>query len=548
MTTLSLLTLRGGAPPGFELVDRGDVLAGGEPRALYVGALQEGQALVEGDALEVLEAELPGFAQAFSGIVVTPGRGGVERLGPRLWVYRAPPEDLDRLAQTLPPLLQVIDSLGQDSDRFAGGDAPEASQGHQSSDPFPRRPGSTGADVKSAANAAQLEFFWTLIDHMPNQIFWKDTELRYRGCNREFARVVGLADPRDVEGLNDYDFARSAEHAERYRRDDRDVICSRRAVLFQEEKYHDCRGLEGDILTCKIPIVAASGQVAGVLGFCVDVTERNRMLGERQLAHAQLAEAQKMESLALLSRGVAHDFNNITSAIVALAEDALRESGSSERVRANVEQIVSVAFHSAELSRHLLRFALQQESDACTLNTSEYVAELMATLKHLVGRAIGLRWSPAGELWPIRIAPCQLDQVLVNLVVNSRDAVQGIGDIVIAAENVALTETSPLWREGLVPSDLPFGDYVALSVTDSGQGMPLEVLDRIFEPLFTTKSRGKGTGVGLATVYEVVEQNRGGITVITAVGVGSKFVLYLPRARNQTSWRPSETSRYYCAV
>jgi signal transduction histidine kinase len=231
-----------------------------------------------------------------------------------------------------------------------------------------------------------------------------------------------------------------------------------------------------------------------------------------------------MELVGRFAGGVAHDYNNMLSVILANAELALFQLPPGAPERRHLEEIVRAARHSAELTRQILTFARQQPSEPCLLDLNEAVTAMLGVLERLVRPEIELRWAPGPEPWPVRVDPTQLDQILTNLVVNARDAIDGSGRIQLAMANLVLTP-----GDCAVLVDTRPGDHVCLSVTDTGCGMGPELVARIFDPFFTTKAPGRGTGLGLAVVHSAVKQNQGAIQVESEPGLGTCFRIYFPR-------------------
>ncbi|WP_020677167.1 PocR ligand-binding domain-containing protein [Geopsychrobacter electrodiphilus] len=252
----------------------------------------------------------------------------------------------------------------------------------------------------------------------------------------------------------------------------------------------------------------------------------SRMLSEQIHLEGQLHQVQKMESIGQLAGGVAHDFNNMLGVILGHAEMALMKAGPSSPFSHDLQQISKAAQSSADLTRQLLTFARKQVIDPKILDLNEAVAGTLKMLRRLIGENIRLSWNPEANLWPVRVDPAQLDQILANLCVNARDAIAGIGKISIKMENRTMDENAA----NALPYDVVPGDYVLLSVSDDGCGMDKKVQAHIFEPFFTTKEVGGGTGLGLATVYGAVKQNHGFITFYSEAELGTVFNIYLPRA------------------
>lgn len=256
----------------------------------------------------------------------------------------------------------------------------------------------------------------------------------------------------------------------------------------------------------------------------IDITERKRTEEEKAKFGAQLQQAQKMESVGRLAGGVAHDFNNMLGVILGHAELAMLRADLSPSLRDDLTEIRKAAERSSELTRQLLAFARKQTVAPKVLDMNETVSSMLKMLKRLIGEDIDLRWQPAADLWQVKMDPSQVDQILVNLCVNARDAIRGVGKITIETANVDLDEEYCAVHAGFVP-----GEYVCIVVSDNGCGMSKETLSHLFEPFFTTKAVGKGTGLGLATVYGVIKQNNGFINTYSEPGQGTTFTIYLPR-------------------
>jgi two-component system sensor histidine kinase EvgS len=255
-----------------------------------------------------------------------------------------------------------------------------------------------------------------------------------------------------------------------------------------------------------------------------DFTGRKQAEDQRAALVAQLQQAQKMESIGRLAGGVAHDFNNMLGVILGHAELGLTRVEPSDPVCADLNDIRKAAERSADLTRQLLAFARRQVVAPRVLAVNEAVAGLLKMLQRLIGEDIELCWLPATGIWPVRMDPSQLDQVLANLCVNARDAIAGMGRVTITTANVTVDEA-----DGVARVDASPGDYVRIAVSDDGQGIDADVAAHIFEPFYTTKEHGKGTGLGLATVYGAVRQNNGFITVASEPGHGATFSIHLPR-------------------
>lgn len=267
-----------------------------------------------------------------------------------------------------------------------------------------------------------------------------------------------------------------------------------------------------------------AGELTGFIGLIRDVTERMRAEEVRKDLEAQLYQAQKMESVGRLAGGVAHDYNNMLSVILGYAQIAFNKTEPGTSLRDNLSQIIDAAQRSAKISRQLLGFARKQAIVPKVLDLNDTITHALKLMRRLIGENIELIWRPDPDLWPVHIDPSQIDQILANFCVNARDAIAGVGTLTVQTANTVLDAAYCARHAGAVP-----GDYALLSVSDSGSGIDKAILEKIFEPLFTTKEPGQGTGLGLATVYGIVKQNNGFIDVRSELGEGAVFDVYLPR-------------------
>ena len=269
------------------------------------------------------------------------------------------------------------------------------------------------------------------------------------------------------------------------------------------------------------------GQPIFFVGTLMDFTERKQAEEEKSKLETQLLQAQKMESVGRLAGGVAHDFNNMLSVILGHAEIALEQVAPTQPLHADLTEIQKAAERSADLTRQLLAFARKQTVAPKVLNLNETVGGMLKMLQRLIGEDIAIHWQPEADLWHVRMDPTQIDQVLANLCVNARDAITDVGKITIETSNTVVEDISST-QVVFVP-----GEYVRLTVSDNGSGMDKETQLHLFEPFFTTKELGKGTGLGLATVYGIIKQNNGYINVYSEPGLGTRFNIYLPRYKGK---------------
>ena len=276
--------------------------------------------------------------------------------------------------------------------------------------------------------------------------------------------------------------------------------------------------------------VIRMGDACRALTVVRDISERKKAEQERHKLEEQLVQAQKMESVGRLAGGIAHDFNNMLSVILGNTELMLADAPLPAEGRATLTEIQDAARRSAELTRQLLAFARRQTIEPVSLDLNDAMTGMLKMLRRIIGEQIDLVFRPGAGLWTVRMDPAQLDQVLANLCVNARDAITGVGRVTIETQNVTLDEAYCAQHAGLSP-----GQHVMLAVSDDGAGISREVMDHLFEPFFTTKDVGRGTGLGLATVYGVVRQNGGSINVYSEPGHGTIFKIYLPRCGDQAA-------------
>jgi len=279
---------------------------------------------------------------------------------------------------------------------------------------------------------------------------------------------------------------------------------------------------EGKDLLCEVRLARLPFTDRTLIhGSYIDITERKKL-------EEQLRQSQRMESVGRLAGGIAHDFNNLLTVVTGYSELMLGQLAEDSSLRNDAEEIKRAGERAASLTQQLLAFSRRQVLQPKVLDLNEVVSRMEKMLRRLIGENVELRTNPGAELWSVKADPGQVEQVLVNLVVNARDAMPGGGKLVIETGNVFLDEKYS--REHLPAQP---GPYVMFAISDTGVGMDKVTMSRVFEPFFTTKESGKGTGLGLSTVYGIVKQSGGYIWVYSEPGKGSTFKVYFPRTEDR---------------
>jgi two-component system cell cycle sensor histidine kinase/response regulator CckA len=360
----------------------------------------------------------------------------------------------------------------------------------------------------------------SILDNMPDAYLRSDADGRLSMANSAAVSLFGYGSPQDLIG-------QTAESLYLFGADRQTMYAQLQETGHVADYVLQGRKKDGSTFWVSLSARLSrdeQGNVAGTEAFLRDITERKRVEAERAQIEAQLQQAQKMESVGRLAGGVAHDFNNMLGVILGHAELALNDLDPAQALYDDLMEIRTAAGRSADLTRQLLAFARKQTVAPRVLDLNETVGAMLAMLRRLIGEDIDVVWRPDKNPWSIRMDPSQVDQILANLCVNARDAIAGVGKVTIETENTTCDEARCANHPGSIP-----GEYVRLTVSDDGCGMNEETLSHLFEPFFTTKVVGKGTGLGLATVYGIVKQNHGFADVDSGPGRGTRFMIYLPR-------------------
>ena len=363
--------------------------------------------------------------------------------------------------------------------------------------------------------------FRELAEQLPEVVFELDANHRLTFANRRAFELFGYSPEDLADGLDPLNMVVPEDRPRA-----REMLA--RHVREEALGAQEYTGLRKDGSTFPLLLhnrgIFREGVHVGSRGVIIDITEGKAAEAERERLQAQLTQAQKMESVGRLAGGVAHDFNNMLQAILGNAMLALQDLPPDSPWHENLSEIRSCAQRSADLTRQLLAFARKQTIAPKVLDLNATVEGMLKMLRRLIGEEIELAWKPGRALWPVRVDPSQVDQILANLCVNARDAIAGVGTVTIETDNVVFAEEYCALHAGFVP-----GEYVLLAASDNGCGMDAETLSHLFEPFYTTKETGKGTGLGLASVYGAVKQKSGFVHVCSEPGRGTTFKIYLPR-------------------
>jgi PAS domain S-box-containing protein len=416
----------------------------------------------------------------------------------------------------------------------------------------------------SIGSVQAARFLDSIIEHLPAMIFVKDADdLRFARFNRAGELLLGLSRDQLI-GKNDYDFFPS-DQADAFTHKDREVLASRALHDIPQEPINTPHGTRW-LHTLKIPILDDAGEPRFLLGVSMDISEQKRAeellrstneelelrVRERTAAlneqleelrrtedalartEEQLRQSQKMEAIGRLAGGIAHDFNNLLSVVLGYADMLLQQMPGEDKGRAYVEEIERAGSRASELTHQLLAFGRRQVLKPTNIDLNAVVFRIERMLSRLLGEDIELTLEPGLNLSTVKADPSQIEQVLMNLIVNARDAMPRGGVLTIKTCDCELDQAFASTHLGAEP-----GAFVRLTVQDTGVGMDKATQAQIFEPFFTTKEPGRGTGLGLSTVFGIVRQSGGFITVDSTPGAGATFQVYLPRVAGA----PTEVQR-----
>jgi PAS domain S-box-containing protein len=415
------------------------------------------------------------------------------------------------VTRPLAELVNAIEGLRKsdgDGERVAVGSDDEIGHLARAFNELMARVAERTADLRNAGRNLD-----EIIDSVADPIFVKDAQHRWVLVNKAFCEFVGR-EREELLGKSDHDVF-PKNQADVFRLKD-DQVFETGGENINEEEATDAAGLIHTILTKKVLYTTGTGEKR-IVGVISDITERRRL-------EQQLRQAQKMESVGLLAGGIAHDFNNLLTPIIGNAELLFLRNVLSMSDQRLVSEIQQAGERAGELTRQLLAFGRKQMLELKTTDLAEVIIKFEPMLRRTIREDVRIEVMLSPTLGVVRADVGQLEQVLLNLALNARDAMTGGGVLTIEARNVEL-DTGYV-REH---PEVKVGSYVLIAVSDTGAGMTNEIQQRLFEPFFTTKERGKGTGLGLSMVYGIVKQHGGSISVYSESGKGTTFKIYLPR-------------------
>jgi len=366
-----------------------------------------------------------------------------------------------------------------------------------------------------------------ILDNSPALIYIKDMDGRYTLVNRQFEKLLGLTKT-EIIGKTAYDLF-PKEIADAFRGDDQQVIES--SSPLETEKTAVLKDGTHHYVSTEFPLIDSTGRLHAICGMSTDVT------GYKSLVD-QLRHSQKMEAIGTLAAGVAHDFNNMLTAILGYSQLLLNGFDKNDLRRRQIEEIEKAGRRAAALTNQLLAFCRKQILQPRLLDLNRVVENLTGMLQRLIGEDVELVAVLDPQLAMVKADPNSIEQVIMNLAINARDAMPQGGKLTVETANIVLDSEYAGAHMGV-----SVGDYVMLAVSDTGFGMDKETQARIFDPFFTTKEQGKGTGLGLSTVYGIVKQSGGHIWVYSEHGHGSTFKIYVPRADDTTEIAEGEVVR-----
>ncbi|MCG8633637.1 MAG: response regulator [Desulfobacterales bacterium] len=372
-----------------------------------------------------------------------------------------------------------------------------------------------------------------VIETIPDLIWLKDPDGVYLSCNLKFERFFGAKES-EIKGKTDYDFV-DKELADFFRDKDKAAMAANAPVKNEEEVTYADDGHHEFLETVKTPMYDNDGQLVGVLGIARDITERKQSEKEREKLEGELRQSHKMEAIGTMSGGIAHDFNNILGIIIGNTELAMETTGITAPVYENLEGIKKAGLRASDIVRQLLNYSRKTEPEKQNLDIRSLVRRSFKLLRSSIPASIEISMTLSDRIRPVLADPTQVHQVLINLCTNAFHAMEETGGaLTIDLSEIELDDFTVTQFQ-----KIDAGRYVQLTVSDTGHGIQPETRAKIFDPYFTTKDTGKGTGMGLAVVMGIVKNHNGAVSVYSEAGMGTTFKVLFPVARGDES-RPAD--------
>lgn len=383
--------------------------------------------------------------------------------------------------------------------------------------------------MKNPLQNIGTENFPSIIDVVPTMIWMSDDNMSLSYLNKQLLDFTGCK-PEEIErGFNSSIHPNDlTNYLETYK-----TAFKKRESFSVEFRLRRYDGEYRWILGLGTPLHSSDGSFLGFVGTCTDISEAKRIKEQLLQTEEKIRQSPKLEAVGRLTGGIAHDFNNIVGVIMLHADLLLEQMDESDPQHRHLKEIRSASTRASSLTQQLLAFGRKQVLQPVHLNLNNIVIEMGKMLERVIGEDIEVKTVLGENLHLIMADPNQMSQVIINLVVNSRDAMPRGGELTITTENITVKE------EDITLEAFRAGDYVKLTITDTGHGVPKEIQPRIFEPFFTTKALGKGTGLGLSTVYGIVKQS-GGFIFVTSDNKGASFSIYMPSYTGKESAKTTE--------
>ncbi|MCP3875882.1 MAG: response regulator [Desulfobacteraceae bacterium] len=354
---------------------------------------------------------------------------------------------------------------------------------------------------------------------------WQSGEGYY---SNGFFKLLGYNDMNEVPSHNDFSNFVDKKDRQKFKKVINESLANKSTINIEYKLNQKC----GDsIIVQQIGITDYDENDNPLLskGILQNISERKKAEKKYNEIQKKLIQASKMEAIGRLAGGIAHDFNNMTQVIIGYTEMVMQDIQENDPIYKDLSEILEAAKRSAKITSQLLAFSRQQPINPKPIDLNNILENHLKVIQRVVGENINISWIPEKNLWPIKIDSTQFNQIITNLCINARDAIVDVGEIIIETKNMSIGNEYFIDNSYAAP-----GKYAMFSLSDTGEGIEKENINKIFEPFYTTKDVGKGTGLGLSTVYGIVKQNSGFINAYSEIGHGTTFKIYFPKADKQT--------------